>query len=130
MGRWKNWDAKENCVLARAWIAMSEYPIASTEQTRKVFQYIIRRRFIEKGPEQQLVAEGKYGYRIVAIIKQHFSEMSTDVQKFFISLGIVRACNPTRFGEEEVASMAVSIPIEHTNRMNYDYKNFENDTWV
>ena len=45
MGRGKNWDAEENCVLSRAWIAASEDPIAGTDQARKLFPDTIRRRF-------------------------------------------------------------------------------------
>lgn len=130
MGRGKNWDAEENCVLARAWIASSEDPIAGTDQTRKIFQDTIRRRFTEKGPAQHLVPDGKYGNRSGPSIKQHFTDMSAEVQKFFVSLGKVRACNPTGVGDEEVLSMAVAVHLEHTNRMDYDYKNFDKDQWL
>ncbi|PXF39923.1 hypothetical protein BWQ96_10367 [Gracilariopsis chorda] len=127
MGRWKNWDAEENDVLARAWIAASEDPITGTDQTCKVFQDTIRCHFIEKGPKRQLGLENKYEYQGAASIKKNFSDMPSDVQKFLVSLGKVRACNPTGVDDDVLVSMAVAIHLEHTKRMEYDYKNFKKD---
>lgn len=134
MGRGKSWDSKENEVLARAWISASEDPIAGTDQTAKRFVQTVRRRFIEKGPDPSDVTEGRYGYRSAISIRQHFSDLSADVQKFSLSLSKVQACNPTGVGDDGIISMAVAIHTGQTTTMDYAYKGYcgdmSNCNWI
>ena len=130
MGHCKRWDARENEVLARARIAASDGPIAGTDQTAKRFIQTVRLRFIEKGPETTEVTDWRYGFRSALSIKQHFSDLSADVQKFRLSFAKVRASNPTGVGDDTVMSMAVAVHIGVTTCMDYSYKEFDKESWL
>eukprot|EP00171_Calliarthron_tuberculosum_P003045 IDg3045t1 len=84
MGRGKTWDGAENELLARAWITTSEDPVVGTDQTRKVFMDSVRRRFAASAPVG--AADGRYGTRSIVSIRQHFADLSADVQKFRLAL--------------------------------------------
>ena len=130
MGRGKSWDTAENEALARAWLVSSEDPVVGVNQTSKIFMDTLRRRFIERGPTKEEVPAGRFGNRTAASIKQNFSDVSADVQKFGVALMRVRASNPTGVGEEGVLFMAVAIQTGRTNVMEYDYKDLYKDEWM
>lgn len=130
MGRGKGWDSGENEALAKAWIASSEDPLVALNQTGKEFVETLRRRFVDRGPKKEDVSNGRFGQRTSTSIKQYFSDLSADVQKFQLSLRRVRASSITAVGEEGILSMAVAVHVGETNVVDYEYKTFHQDSWL
>lgn len=130
MGRGKNWEIDENATLARAWIAASVDPVAGVDQTRKVFMDTVKRRFIEFGPDVSKETEGRYGTRTDPSIRQHFSDMSADVQSFRVAMYRVTNSNPTGVVAGNIESMAVAIHLGKTNVMYYHYKDLPPTQWL
>lgn len=76
-------------------------------------------------PTRSSHLEGKYGKRMEARIKQHFSDIFEDVQTFRSAIVKFFACYPTGVLEEEVYAMTVSINFGKTTMMEYEYKYFD-----
>lgn len=76
------------------------------------------------------VPSGCSGNCTAESIKQHFSDMSADVQKFRVAFMRVRVSNPTRVGEEGLLSVDFSIHTGGTTVMEYEYKDLNQDEWM
>ena len=120
----------ENEVLARALLTASEDPVTGTEQTNKDFFKTARLRFIELGPSDNVTTEGRYGNRTTSSIKQHFIDMSADVQKFRVSLSKIVASKPTGVVKEESACLSIALHTVKTKVMEYEYKDYDKRNWI
>lgn len=117
MGRGKNWGIDENALIACAGLYASEEPIVGADQGSKKFLETMRRRFIEKGPSETDVCEGKDGFRTMESCRKHFEELSTDPQKFARELRKVHVSNPTGVNQEGILSMVVAVHLGNKNKM-------------
>ena len=55
--------------------------------------------------------------------------MFGDIQKFHKAIRIVDVCNPTGVSAEQQLSMAVAIHLGKTNKMDYEFKDFDKKKW-
>ena len=133
MGKGKHWDAEENACLAKAFVHVSNDSILGTDQAGKTFHSAVHSNFAERGREKfgtKPVPPGKYGLRSLDSCRQHFADLSADVQKFWRSVTTVRNSCPTGTNEEDNLSMAIAIHLGKTSKMDYEYKTTDPMSWV
>lgn len=55
--------------------------------------------------------------------------VATEVQKLQKSLRLVSACKPSGMSENQILSMKIALHVGKIDKMSYDFKNLEHETW-
>lgn len=118
LNRGKAWDCYENVSLSRACIAASEGLNIGVNQTSKHFWASLQGSFIKLGPTNEDVDKGRFGDWYVAGIRQHFSDISADVQKFGGAVMRFSASKPMGFVSEGILATAVAVHLKRQQKFN------------
>lgn len=88
--------------------------------------------FTDKGPSIVDITEGRYCNVHISIMRNHFKTLSAYVQKFFVALRMIHACNPTGGKDDNIKffQWLFRFKLGETNKMAYDYKDFEKIKWM
>jgi hypothetical protein len=128
MGKAPKWLPQEREVAALAWIRATNDGIEGADQRGSIFQEKVHSLFKVLTPAN--APPDRYGDRaaktVYIFLRDH---IFPDVNKFNESLRLVQSSHPTGVTDDNIISMAVAVHLKETDRMNYQYKNYDPTKW-
>lgn len=128
MGKAPTWTPQERETVALAWLRATNNGIQGADQKSEDFRNKIHAFVKALSPRE--VPLGRFYERPAKAIYVFLRDnVFPDVNKFNESLRLIQASHPTGVNEDNILSMAIALHLGKTNRMHYDFINYEHTSW-
>ena len=122
-----NWKPEEITLACRAYASATNNGIKGCDQDVETFNKDICEKLkILAGPNVQEGTHYHRGKRVYSYLRDN---VFGEIQKFHKAIRLVDVCNPSGVSLDQQLSMAVAIHLGKTNKMDYDYKDFDKKKW-